>query len=360
MNPRVISVVSGKGGSGKTLFTAVLGRTLAEEGQRVLLVDMDIFVRGLTVLLHRFRKASAATGTSTISDLLGIFDKESQKRGPVDGSNLALIRFGEADVAPAVSDVSAPLDYDDTALSEEHFCYERIQALIDQVSSRYDYILLDNRAGMDSLVAASCRSANFVLSIAEDDDVGRQTNVNLVNFLRFKKGITRIYTVINKGRRIHDFRDVQRRKEERAEFSVMGVIPFDGDVMETFGSERFWVAVNETLYFRALIEAWNALPADVRGNEINISRYRFPPRIFMQKSQGRFTLIERILRLYSVLFIIAGMIAWVYPKFLNGSINEADLIALSSIAMGVLALILSTVGFKQFLFLDKFERHDER
>jgi hypothetical protein len=321
---------------------------------------MDIFVRGLTVLLHRFRKTSTGIGTSTISDLLGIFERESQRRGPVDGSNLALIRFGEADVAPAVSDVSAPLDYDDTALSEERFCYERIQSLIDQVGSRYDYIVLDNRAGMDSLVAASCRSASFVLSIAEDDDVGRQTNVNLVNFLRFKKDISRIYTVINKGRRIRDFRDVERRKEERAEFSVLGVIPFDSDVMDTFGSERFWVAVNETLYFRALIEAWNALPADAGGKEITLSRYRFPPRIFMQKSQGRFTLIERMLRLYSVLFIFAGLSAWFYPKFLRGSLDQYDLIAMVSIAVGVVSLVLSTVGLKYFFFPGTSERHDER
>ena len=348
MVSHVVSIVSGKGGSGKTLFTAVLGRTLAEEGLRVLLVDMDIFVRGLTVLLHRFRKASAGTGTSTISDLLGIFEQESRERGPVEGSNPVLIRFGEADVAPAVGDVSAPLDYDDTALSDENFCYNRIQALIDEVGSRYDYILLDNRAGMDSLVAASCRSASFVLSIAEDDDVGRQTNVNLVNFLRFKKSIKKIYTVINKGRRIRDFRDVARRSEERAEFSVLGLIPFDREVMDNFGSGRFWVAVNETLYFRALIEAWNGLPADAQAKEITLSRYRFPPRIFMQKSQGRFTLVERMLRLYSVLFIIAGGFAWFYPKFLGGMLDKFDLIALISVVVGVTSLIISTVGIRHF------------
>ena len=118
---RVISVVSGKGGSGKTLLTAVLGQALAREGANVLLVDIDIFVRGLTVLLYSFRRPKQRDGNSTVSDLLGIFASESQERGPVDtdASTYMLERFHECDVLPAVRNVGEPLDYDDTSLSDE-------------------------------------------------------------------------------------------------------------------------------------------------------------------------------------------------------------------------------------------------
>ena len=40
-----ILVASGKGGTGKTFFAANLGATLAMEGKRVVLLDMDM---GLT------------------------------------------------------------------------------------------------------------------------------------------------------------------------------------------------------------------------------------------------------------------------------------------------------------------------
>ena len=38
---QVIVVASGKGGTGKTLFTSNLGAVLALRGKRVVLVDMD-------------------------------------------------------------------------------------------------------------------------------------------------------------------------------------------------------------------------------------------------------------------------------------------------------------------------------
>jgi septum site-determining protein MinD len=46
--PFLIDVLSGKGGTGKSLLCAVLRRLLAQEGARILLADFDIFVRGLT------------------------------------------------------------------------------------------------------------------------------------------------------------------------------------------------------------------------------------------------------------------------------------------------------------------------
>ena len=53
---KIINLVSGKGGTGKSLLTAVLGRALAREGLNVLIIDLDIFVRGLTILLSESGK----------------------------------------------------------------------------------------------------------------------------------------------------------------------------------------------------------------------------------------------------------------------------------------------------------------
>ena len=48
---KVISVVSAKGGVGKSTFCVGMGRLLALHDKRVLLVDMDIGVRSLDILL---------------------------------------------------------------------------------------------------------------------------------------------------------------------------------------------------------------------------------------------------------------------------------------------------------------------
>jgi len=49
---QVIAVVSGKGGTGKTSFTALVGSALAEMGHRTLCLDCDVGLRNLDLALR--------------------------------------------------------------------------------------------------------------------------------------------------------------------------------------------------------------------------------------------------------------------------------------------------------------------
>lgn len=48
---KLIAVVSGKGGTGKTTFTASVGLALAAMGRHVLCMDCDITLRNLDLAL---------------------------------------------------------------------------------------------------------------------------------------------------------------------------------------------------------------------------------------------------------------------------------------------------------------------
>ena len=146
-----------------------------------------------------------------------------------------------------------------------------------------------------------CGLCEYNVSVAEDDEVGRQTNVNLTRFLQTRKQVRVVYTILNKARNIRSYPDIKERAKQRQEFSMLGVIPFDLDVFDEFGSDAFWTTVLRTLYFRALLDAWNELARTKHVRELAESKYAFPPRIFMQASQGRFTLWERVMRAYSIL-----------------------------------------------------------
>jgi septum site-determining protein MinD len=225
---KIISIVSGKGGAGKSLLTAVIGRALGREGKDVLIVDLDIFVRGLTVLLYSFR-APSVDKKLTVSDLLGVFSEDSQYRGPIDldiGSDLTIEKFLEVDVLPSVERINFPLDYDDRSLSDEGFCISVLKAMIKKVEGSYDYIFLDNRAGMDSLVSASCRVSNVVLSVAEDDEVARQTDYNLVQFLQNKKIAPSVYSIVNKGRNITRAHQIDDTSNLRHNFGIAFSLQF--------------------------------------------------------------------------------------------------------------------------------------
>ena len=48
---KVILVSSGKGGTGKTMFSVNLGAILAQQGNRVMLLDMDMGLRNMDIYL---------------------------------------------------------------------------------------------------------------------------------------------------------------------------------------------------------------------------------------------------------------------------------------------------------------------
>jgi septum site-determining protein MinD len=340
--PTIISIVSGKGGTGKTLLTAVLGRALAREGLRVLLVDLDIFVRGLTILLSEYTKRAPAA-TLTVVDFL---NREARVLPPSPGMAVAA-RFFECDVLPATRDIGEAVDYDEFIFTSTDFRAEFLQRLR-LLAVDYDVVLLDCRAGIDSLVVETAALSTLVLSVAEDDDVCLQANTNLINYLRFRAGVKGVFTIINKARRVHSYRDLQDRGRLRTDFNYAGVIPFDIEVMQDFGKDRFWTTVYETLYFRAMIDAWNYLSDRAGLPSIAESRYRFPPSIFMSPRAGRLPLVQRMLRLYGAMLVLCGVAFYIYNNFLAG-MSLRYVWTLLSLVLGSLTILASTVNLREWL-----------
>ena len=338
---KIISIVSGKGGCGKSLFTAILGRTLAREGQNVLMVDMDIFVRGLTILLKSFKKSSSIEDKLSMTDIMMKISKND-----ICYENLMIERFYECDILLSVANIGAPFSNKTNKINSGFSSHERIKKLFEVIKDKYDYILIDNRAGVDNLIYESSMNSDIILSIAEDDEISRQTNSNLINFFKFGKyKRENVYTIINKARNVSNFEDVTKKSSEKPEYSYIGVIPFDMEILNRFGSERFWYTVNETLYFRALIECWNNLKSFENIDEISLSKYHFPPQIFMRKSQGRFYMIERMMIVYSIIFIIGGIGIWIYKQYDYGNFSRYDIMSIFLIVLGAFTFILSVSNF---------------
>ncbi len=69
----------------------------------------------------------------------------------------------------------------------------------------------------------------------------------------------------------------------------------------------------------------------------------------MQRSQGRFSLIERMLRVYSVALIFAGIFMWLFQSYRYKDFNIIEMAPILLIIVGVFAMLFSTSGFQSFL-----------
>lgn len=141
---RLLAVVSGKGGTGKSTLCAGLGRALARGGKRVLLIDLDAGMRCLDLLLH-------------VSDRL-VFDLSDVLAGkPLADAALAV------EDAPGLFVLAAPADPqlpDPTAF----------RAFLEEIQAEYDFVFLDFAAGPVNPCLACLPADAEVLVVATPDE----------------------------------------------------------------------------------------------------------------------------------------------------------------------------------------------
>ncbi len=123
---KVIAVTSGKGGTGKTVFTANLGAVLAERGYKVVLIDMDMGLRNLDLCMGIENKV-----VYDVADvLLGVCRIKQ-----------ALIRDKRFESLYVMASPQYKKEEDITPL--------HMKVLCGKLKDKFDYIILDSPAGLD-------------------------------------------------------------------------------------------------------------------------------------------------------------------------------------------------------------------
>ncbi len=322
-SPLLMNVVSGKGGTGKSLLSAVLGRLLAQEGARVLLVDLDVFVRGLTYFFYTFRQERRVlTDGWVIADVLSVRHHGKDKE---DHRSVGITRFFEVDLIPAVADIEEQLVFnvDEGQLERVTHFFEDLRR---GKFGDFDYVIVDNRAGVDDLILHCSRHADLTLAVAESDPIARNTNSNLLRHLR--EGVARkIYTIINKVKFLRTARDYERAMEAlRGDFEILGQIPFDLDLFEAFGTRAFWSSVSTTTYAFGLAEAWNKLAKrEALSHHIDMSRFK---RLRIWPGGHRVPTFLAQVERFSVIAGLVSILAYIFFQVAGSDNFDVNLILL--------------------------------
>lgn len=205
MAGQCIAVVSGKGGTGKTSFTAGVGSALAQSGQRVLCVDCDVALRNLDLALGLTDRA------------LMDFTDVAQGRCSLESAAV------EHPDIPGLFLLTAPARSRSGSVTEE-----QMTAILETVRERFDYCLLDAPAGLDNgFQLATCGADSAVVVATPDASSLRDAQHTVMELHRFPDG--RLHLAVNRVRKkmLRNMRATIDDAIDKVGLPLIGLIPED-------------------------------------------------------------------------------------------------------------------------------------
>ncbi len=224
---RVITIASGKGGTGKTTITANLGIALSKSGKKVLLIDADVAMANLSLLL------GMQSSPITLHDVL----------------------LGESNVHDSVYDGPSGIHFIPSGLSLENYKRvdsERLASIIEELSPEYDYILLDAAAGIEKNVLSAITASQelILVTMPTTPSVADALKTKLVSQrLNCKvSGVIINFIMGEKG-------EISKKDiSEMLELPVIGEIPYDSEVRRSFMREKVMPVIENNPGAPAAIE----------------------------------------------------------------------------------------------------------
>lgn len=171
---KVIVVASGKGGTGKTMFTANLGATLALMGKKVVVVDMDTGLRNLDLYL--------GLENNVVYDVYDVMNGVCRIKQ-------ALIKDKSF---PGLYLMAASPRRPDGETTPLH-----MKVLCSKLAEKFDYVIVDGPAGIDDGLAVAAGGADMATVIVSPDYASSRDG-EMVRLVLQEMGVPKIGFVVNK------------------------------------------------------------------------------------------------------------------------------------------------------------------
>jgi flagellar biosynthesis protein FlhG len=207
---RVIAVSSGKGGVGKTNVSVNLGVAMAEEGQRVMLLDADLGLANVDVMLGlhpEFDLSHVIQGSRTLEEVI-VTGPSGLQIVPASSGTKAMAELGPMEHAGVIR-----------AFSE--------------LSHDLDVLIIDTAAGIADSVVSFSRAAQEVIVVVCDEPASITDAYALIKLLSREYGIQRFRVLANMAQSAQEGRElfakISRVTERYLDVTLdfIGMIPFD-------------------------------------------------------------------------------------------------------------------------------------
>lgn len=218
---RILAVTSGKGGVGKTFISANLAAALARRGLRVLVLDADLGLANLDVVLNLHPKI-------TLHDVFTSDATLEQAVLPAPGGFSVLLAG------------SGLVEY--SRLTPE--VREKLLAVIEEVTPRFDIVLIDTGAGISDVVLYTVSLADEVLIVATPEPTSMTDAYATIKVLAMQQSRRALRLVVNQVPRAGDGRGVALQLQQVIDrfvspavdtpvrLDLLGEVPLDPSVRD--------------------------------------------------------------------------------------------------------------------------------
>lgn len=240
---KIVSICSGKGGTGKTFFAANFAYQLSSLGKKVLLVDLDLNFSNLNILLNQ----------ATQEVISEFFEQKKSLREIVSSYNKNLdLVFGDSgrDDYPRVS--KEVLDY--------------LFISLGRISDDYDFIILDSSAGADQLTLHQLTRSDYNIIVTSPEPTAVMDAYVIIKLLNSVSYSGEKLVVVNK---------CSDEEDARASFANLSVASkhFLGEEPNFLGSISSDSAVHKSIVHQELLA--EVAPQSKPAGEISAIAKRF-------------------------------------------------------------------------------------
>ena len=168
---KIITISSGNSGAGKTCTAVNLAVLLAQKGHKVCLFDADAKLENVNIMLN----------------LLPDFTLQDVLSGEKTLNEITLHTAG-LDVIPGATGLTSFITL---TLEQKH----RLQNSMRQLQAKYDYLIIDNTAGISNSVRYYTKVSDYVIIVITPDPASLSAAFSLIRVLQ-KRGNPKKYQII--------------------------------------------------------------------------------------------------------------------------------------------------------------------
>lgn len=228
MCDNLIIAVSGKGGTGKTLVSSILVKLLSKTGKDLLAIDADPD--------SNIPESLGIDVDKSVGDVREDLKKDVSQGNIPKGMN----KWDILDYKIMESIVETP-DFDLLMMGrpEGSGCYcavnNMLRKIIENISSNYDYIVIDTEAGLEHLSRRTTQSVDIMLVVSDSSKRGLHTASRVGKLSKeLEISFEQIYLILNRVKENNEKKLLDKAKETGLD--VIGLI-HDDKIVSKFDLE---------------------------------------------------------------------------------------------------------------------------